>query len=182
LRLVIDGALIERCNGDLYGTTEFGGTSGKGTVFKISRSGDETVLHSFGSTINDGTYPIAPLILGSDGRIYGTTASGGGYGNGMIFQISTAGVETVLYSFTYGVKGSTDGAGPSGLMEGGDGDLYGTTGGGGVFGFGTVFKMTNVIEHRSTPHGDAEQIDAGQPVALRSQRPTGKCNDLRGFN
>jgi uncharacterized repeat protein (TIGR03803 family) len=140
-------AMIEGCDGDLFGTTLYGGASGYGTVFKITRSGVETVLHSFGSAANDGQGPQAPLIWGYDGKIYGVTSGGGAYGNGAIVQITTAGVETVLYSFAYGVDGSTDGYGPFGLIEGRDGNFYGTTFGGGLYGTGTVFKVTNVCSN-----------------------------------
>jgi uncharacterized repeat protein (TIGR03803 family) len=136
-----------------YGTTGAGGTSGYGTVFKITPAGVETVLYSFQGGPNDGAYPLAGLIK-IGGFLYGTTAAGGtgsctigGYsGCGTVFKITTAGVETVLYSFQGGVN---DGATPyAGLLNFGGGNLYGTTEYGGsfgncpAFGCGTVFRIT----------------------------------------
>jgi uncharacterized repeat protein (TIGR03803 family) len=175
-----EAALLEGCDGDLYGTTELGGTNGKGTVFKITRSGIETVLYSFGSTINDGTYPVAPLIRGSDGKFYGTTGSGGSSGNnGTVFRITPRGVETVLYRFASGANGGTDGSGPvGGLIEGKDGDFYGTTLFGGVFRSGAVFKLENVIEK----HSDSKEAPADESLSQGRQLHADECVDHRRFN
>jgi uncharacterized repeat protein (TIGR03803 family) len=130
-------ALIQGTDGNFYGTSYFGGTSGNGTVFKITPAGAETVLYSFaGGT--DGSNPSA-LIQASDGNFYGTTGAGGTSNAGTFFKITPEGVETVLYSFK---GGASDGAGPSALIQASDGNFYGTTGAGGPFGFGTVFKIT----------------------------------------
>jgi uncharacterized repeat protein (TIGR03803 family) len=86
--------------GNLYGTTSIGGTNGgegDGTVFKISPTGMETVLHSFSGS--DGKLPTGGLIMDSTGNMYGTTMSGGANGDGTVFKISPAGTETVLHSF-----------------------------------------------------------------------------------
>ena len=141
-----DGALptilINGSDGNFYGTTVAGGASNRGTVFKITSAGLETVLHSFGSYA-DGLGPTS-LIQGSDGNFYGTMAAGGAgafcstVGCGTVLKITPAGVETVLYSF----NGSTDGASPTALVQGKDGDFYGTTGVGGTSSKGTVFKIT----------------------------------------
>jgi uncharacterized repeat protein (TIGR03803 family) len=117
-------ALVQGSDGNFYGTTSKGGTNGGyGTVFRISTNGALTSLHSFSGT-NDGSTPDAALVQGSDGYFYGTTALGGsGYG-GTVFRISTNGVLTSLYSFT----GRDDGVNPSGgLVQGSDGNFYGTT-------------------------------------------------------
>jgi uncharacterized repeat protein (TIGR03803 family) len=133
--------LIMDSAGNLYGTTKNGGAyGGAGTVFKISASGTETVLYSFGATSTDGTYPHAGLIMDSTGNLYGTTQQIGASSSGTVFKISTAGTETLLYSFG---ATSTDGAFPqAGLILDSAGDLYGTTSEGGANGgFGTVFKI-----------------------------------------
>ncbi len=130
--------LMQGSDGDFYGTTEFGGTTNSGTVFKITAPGVESVLYSFlgGS---DGLNPSAGLIQGSDGNFYGTTASGGTLNHGTVFKITPAGVETVLYSF----QGSPDGSVPSAeLLQGSDGNFYGTAAYGGNGNGGIVFKLT----------------------------------------
>jgi uncharacterized repeat protein (TIGR03803 family) len=130
--------IIQGSDGNFYGTTQLGGTSNIGTVFKITPAGVETVLHSFAGGTTDGSNPNA-LIEGSDGNFYGTTPSGGTGGYGTVFKITPAGVETVLHSFA---GGTTDGSNPSALIQGRDGNFYGITGGGGTSNNGTVFKIT----------------------------------------
>jgi uncharacterized repeat protein (TIGR03803 family) len=138
-------------NGTLYGTTLYGGGSsacknGCGTVFSISTSGAETVLHSFAGG-SDGAYPRAALT-DLNGTLYGTTAAGGGApgcadGCGTIFSISTSGAETVVHSFSAG----SDGWRPLADLLDVNGTLYGTTflGGGRSTkchqGCGTVFSL-----------------------------------------
>ena len=131
----------------LYGTVQYGGSSGNGTVFAINTDGtDFTNLHSFTAVSNsfsyyangDGANPYGKLIL-SGNTLYGTTYSGGTNGNGTIFAVSTNGTEfTNLYSFT----GGNDGGGPeAGLILLGN-TLYGTANFGGLFGYGTVFGLS----------------------------------------
>jgi len=129
--------LVQGSDGNFYGTTSTGGTNGVGTVFKISTNGALTSLYSFGG--NDGYGPYFGLVQGSDGYFYGTTPNGGTSNYGTVFKISTNGALTSLYSFT----GAHDGAQPeAGLVQGGDGDFYGTTFHGGTNNAGTVFKIT----------------------------------------
>ena len=135
-----NGALVQGSDGNFYGTTQSDGAANYGTVFKITPAGVETVLHYFGVDPNDGNTPYGALIQGNDGNFYGTTDSGGTAGNGVVFKITPAGAETVLYSFQ---GGTVDGANPdSSLILGNDGSFYGTTSSGGTFGNGTVFKVT----------------------------------------
>src|SRR5229473_646879 len=84
-------------DGNLYGTTVQGGAYGYGTVFKVSTSGRETVLHNFDNT--DGAYPYSSLTLGTDGNFYGTASLGGAYNWGVVFKITPGGVLTVLHDF-----------------------------------------------------------------------------------
>jgi uncharacterized repeat protein (TIGR03803 family) len=135
-------------NGTLYGTTFGGGSAQLGTVYSISASGKETVLHSFGGGA-DGASPYAGLA-DVNGTIYGTTSFGGDAcpkinqsGCGTVFSISTTGEEKVLYSFT----GGSDGAYPQARLRNVKGTLYGTTlDGGGPCnsgeGCGTVFSIS----------------------------------------
>ncbi len=139
--------LVQGSDGNFYGATYSGGPStncpgGCGTLFKISSAGSLTTLYSF-TGISDG-WGGAPVVQGSDGNFYGTTQVGGTYSNGAIFRVSSTGSFTNLYSFT----GGSDGAAPfAGLVQGSDGNFYGTTFTGGQtncppFGCGTVFKIS----------------------------------------
>lgn len=134
------GNLIIDAAGNLYGTTQQGGPSNSGTVFKIDASGVETVLYSFTGT-TDGGYPQGSLVMDSSGNLYGTASQFGAYGYGVVFKLDPTGVETVLHSFK-GVDGSgPDGEYPSaGLVLTSTGHLYGTTHAGGTPGCGTVFE------------------------------------------
>ena len=147
---------MQGSDGLLYGTTQYGGTNGLGTVFKISTNGALTTLYSFGVETNedgfalDGASPEAGLVQGSDGSFYGTTSAGGNEDTGTVFKISGNGSLTSLYSFDNYVD---DGRIPSsGLVQGSDGNFYGTTAQGGTSswsfqnmhfdGYGTVFKIS----------------------------------------
>jgi uncharacterized repeat protein (TIGR03803 family) len=147
--------LVQGTDGNFYGTTSEGGANGDGTVFKITPGGTLTTLHSFDFT--DGEAPLAALVQGTDGNLYGTTEYGGAIscvdesginiGCGTIFKITPSGTLTTLHSFD-----KTDGSGPGGLVQGTDGNFYGTTIQGGAngacndgtvgSGCGTVFKIT----------------------------------------
>jgi len=128
---------VEDNAGNLYGTTNRGGASDDGTIYKIDSSGNETVLYSFGGS-PDGAYPYGALIMDSSGNLYGTTGEGGTSNLGAVFEFSTAGQLTVLHSFT----GGEQGAYPNGaLLFDSSGNLYGTTNEGGLGNHGTVFKI-----------------------------------------
>ena len=131
------GSLVRDAAGNLYGTTQVGGFVGSGTVFKLDTNGIESVLYSF-SGGDDGGYPLAGLVLDAAGNLYGTTESGGSSGQGTVFKVTKAGVETVLHSFD-----GTDGCIPlGGLVRDAAGNLYGTTNSCGSSGVGTVFKLS----------------------------------------
>ena len=145
--------LVQGSDGNFYGTTEGGGTgtnceSGCGTVFRISPSGSYASLYSFVGYPTDGATPYAGLVQGSDSNFYGTTTVGGmihittqngTYGGGTVFRITSNGNYTNLYSFGSG----TDGINPyAGLVQGNDGNFYGTTEYGGNYGNGTVFRIS----------------------------------------
>jgi uncharacterized repeat protein (TIGR03803 family) len=134
------GALTLASDGNFYGTTISGGTSGNGTVFKlITAKGTVTNLASF--TFANGASPCGGLVEATNSQgllFYGATSGGGVNSNGTVFVMETNGSLTTLVSFN-GLDGSNPQAG---LVWGTNGDLYGTTFGGGTFGFGTIFKMT----------------------------------------
>jgi len=138
------GNVVQGPDGSYYGTAAQGGVNGNGTVFRVTQKGVYTVLHAFQGS-PDGQNPQANLYLASDGNFYGTAARGGAYGNGTIFRVSSTGVFTLLYAFT----GGTDGGFPAaGVIEGSDGNFYGTTVSGGAInaagfpGYGTIFQIT----------------------------------------
>jgi len=135
------GGLVRDAKGNLYSTTSSGGASGYGVVFKVNKSGKETVLYSFcpgGYPCPSGRYPFAGLVRDKAGTLYGTTYSGGTYDYGVVFEVDKNGKETVLYSFT----GGSDGRNPvGGLLRDKAGILYGTTGNGGAYGYGNVFEL-----------------------------------------
>jgi len=156
--------LVQGRDGNLYGTTLTGGVSGAGTVFKITPGGTLTTLYNFCSKsyCTDGAAPYAGLVLATNGNFYGTTTEGGAgincpsNGCGTVFKLSpepsggcpsgsNAGngwCETVLYGFCSKVS-CTDGAYPyAALVQGTDGNFYGTTFNGGANNAGTVFKIT----------------------------------------
>jgi uncharacterized repeat protein (TIGR03803 family) len=146
----------------LYGTTSAGGTNsclsseGCGTVFRITTSGKEKVLYSFGEGA-DGRFPDAGLI-DVHGILYGTTYKGGTYGAGSVFSITTDGREKVLHSFGEG----TDGRNPASELIDVKGTLYGTTPYGGTRDTGTVFSIT-MSGKESVLHNFGKGTDASGP-------------------
>ncbi len=144
--------LVQATNGDLYGTTIYGGDTymgpcypGCGTAYKITPSGTLTTLYNFCSLsgCTDGYYPVAGLVQGANGDFYGTTSGGGAIGEGIVFKITPGGTLTTLYTFC-SQSDCTDGTTPdAGLVQGTDGNFYGATNqGGGVNNAGTLFKIT----------------------------------------
>jgi len=143
------GNLVQGMDGNFYGTTSAGGLGncyfgGCGTVFRITPNGQLETLHSFCQTdCSDGAVPWAGLFVASNGSFYGTTTSGGGdAAGGTIFKLTPTGKLTTIYGFFCNSQ-CEDGDSPFGeLFQGTDGALYGTTGGGGTFGDGTMFRLT----------------------------------------
>jgi uncharacterized repeat protein (TIGR03803 family) len=132
-------------NGALFGTTRYGGPPQNcysetcGTVFALTTSGKEHVVHSFKASQppKDGVWPYSGLTF-VHGAFYGTTTLGGAYGLGTVFRVTASGKEQVVYSF----QGHHDGARPQSPVLSLNGELYGITTGGGAYGFGTVFALT----------------------------------------
>jgi uncharacterized repeat protein (TIGR03803 family) len=163
--------LIQDDRGNLYGTTYQGGScggSGCGVVFRLSKTGKETVLYSFTGG-PDGAYPEAGLIQDPRGNLYGTTSKGGYSNNGTVFRLSKTGKEIALYSFG-------EFANPSGLIQDAKGNLYGTTYYGGTtgcgLGCGVVFRQ-NKTGHQTLLHAFAGGTDGGNP-------PGGVIRDAKG--
>jgi uncharacterized repeat protein (TIGR03803 family) len=156
--LIPKSGLIEGTNGYYYGTTSAGGSTeqpgavtisnkvttpasgGDGTVYQISSTGQESILHSFGdgTVTNDGQDPEAVLYQASDGNFYSTTVTGGASSEGTIYQITPSGFVTIFHSF----GSNKDGAYPAqGLVQASDGNFYGTTSAGGSAGVGSVYNI-----------------------------------------
>jgi uncharacterized repeat protein (TIGR03803 family) len=130
------GYLLMDKEGNLYGDTAFGGIAGQGVVYKLSKSGTFTLLHSFAGGPSDGKWPYGSVALDKHGNLYGTTYSGGS-SNGTIWKLSSAGTETILHSFS-----NLDGGNPTaGVALDSKGNLYGVTSAGGAYGYGTVYKL-----------------------------------------
>ena len=160
------GGLVLATNGNFYGVTNQGGAYGYGTVFKITATGKLTTLHSFNQT--DGAYPQAGLIQAANGNFYGTTYVGGTYSAGTAFEITPSGTFTSLFSFCDNISCFT-GFNPNGLVQGADGNFYGTNYGGGgaaninycspYSGGGTAFQLTSsgtfteLVEEFCQPNG-----------------------------
>jgi uncharacterized repeat protein (TIGR03803 family) len=164
--VVLDGA------GNLYSVTRLGGSFDYGTVFEVSRGGQESVLHSFLGS--DGSYPAWGLLRDSSGNLYGTTSYGGAaegghcvHGCGTVFKLELSGKETVLYSFS----GGTDGSYPESKLLAGGGNLYGTTAFGGKtscpLGCGAVYRLNQAGEEKVL-YDFANNTDGDFPVGLVS--------------
>jgi uncharacterized repeat protein (TIGR03803 family) len=154
--------LVRDTKGNLYGTTYEGGAYGLGTVFEVTSSGTETILHSFNNNGLDGYFPSAALVLDGKGNLYGTTHVGGTYGYGAVFELTPSGTETILHNFD---NNGIDGYGPDGgLVMDTKGNLYGTTEYGGAYTFGTVFELTP-SRTETVLHSFGSGSDGRNPVA-----------------
>jgi uncharacterized repeat protein (TIGR03803 family) len=144
------GPLVRDSLGNFYGVTFEGGeancpyygNNSCGTVFMLSNTGVETVLHTFAGAPTDGASPQGVILVG--GNLYGTTQLGGAYSGGTVFEVNSSGSENLLYSFG---GSANDGLNPgAGLVWDGAGHFYGTTtiggGSGCLNGCGTVFEIT----------------------------------------
>jgi uncharacterized repeat protein (TIGR03803 family) len=132
--------------GNLYGTTEFS-IVGNGSVFELTPTPGggwtETILHIFDNENTDGAEPLGALVFDASGDLYGTTTASGAYGGGTVFELApqTGGGwrEVVIHTFK---NNGVDGSGPlAGLTIDASGNLYGTTVGGGTYGYGVVFEL-----------------------------------------
>lgn len=133
-------ALIEATDGYLYGTASGGGPLGGGTVFRVDRAtGSVQTLWTFDShSLSSGRDVFAPVVQGTDGQLYGTTAAGGKYGHGTVYRLTLTGQLKTLFSFDGKAKGGMPFA-P--LTQGSDGAFYGTTVDGGLYSGGVLFRI-----------------------------------------
>ena len=139
---------VQAANGNFYGTTEAGGAYNQGTFFEMTPSGKLTTLYSFCAQVDgsgnctDGNYPLAAPFQASNGNLYGTTYFGGPSNFGTAYEITPAGKLTTLHSFCSRPSCADGAASKASLIQATDGTLYGTTGGGGSSGAGTIFSMS----------------------------------------
>ena len=165
LQPVPQAALTQGRDGNMYGTTQYGGAHGNGAVFKIDASGNTSVVYSFPSTPG-AYYCVAGLVLGNDGNFYGVCVYGS-TDKGSVYKVTPGGTRKVLHTFS-GPDGDTPRA-P--LLLAADGNFYGTTTQGGANGFGTVYRMapggtlTTIYSFNST--------DGANPVAPLIQATDG---------
>jgi len=134
--------LVEGPDGYLYGSCDYGGSAGYGTLYKISKSGTFVLLHTFKSS--DGSLPQGPMAFGDDGNFYGTTARGGATDNGTFFRLSPSGTFTSLYSFAVsGRSTKKDPKWPVGITKGPNGLFYGASTFGGQNNSSAAFSITS---------------------------------------
>ncbi len=170
----ITGGIVADSAGNLYGTTNAGGSSSLGVVFELNASNGyaETILHTFAAYPSDGSNPYAGLLIDSSGNLYGTTVSGGACGQGTVFELTASNnyAETLLYSFGGSLCSSSDAAYPyAGLVRDSSGDLFGTTTYGGSSNNGAVFELTpsgggyneSVLHSFQGPPSDGQYPQAG---------------------
>jgi uncharacterized repeat protein (TIGR03803 family) len=172
------GGLAQATNGDFYGTAYVGGSGNGGTVFRVTSTGALKVLHSFSGT--DGSTPWGTLILGTDGNLFGTTYTGGannGGTGGTVFKVSPGGTLKTLYS-SVSIYWNPF----AGLVQGTNGDFYGTTQYGGTGtcnnGCGTIFKITTGGTLSTVYNFVGQEGSPPWPYAPLAQAATG---DLYGM-
>ena len=165
--------LIQAFDGNFYGTTSQGGTNNLGTLFQVTAGGAVNVLYSFTGGA-DGSRPLRGVVQGTDGAFYGVSNTGGTYGNGAIYRVAVAGTQatvTGLYSFLP-LRG--DGSNALGnLLLASDGNLYGTSAGGGTNGAGTIYRVTQTGGF-AVLYSFANGTDGGFPVGGLTQGSDGR--------
>jgi uncharacterized repeat protein (TIGR03803 family) len=138
-------ALVQGRDGNFYGTASGGGTHNSGTIFKITSDGVLTTLYNFCAQpiCADGSIPETPLLQASDGNFYGTTGTGGAHGFGVIYKISSVGGMSVVHTFCEQLNCPDGGWPQAGVIQAGDGYLYGTASIGGPqsYASGTIFRL-----------------------------------------
>jgi uncharacterized repeat protein (TIGR03803 family) len=156
-----NAGLVLDASNNAYGTTQYGGTNGSGTVFKVTSDGNETVEYSFDGGAS-GAYANGGLIQDAEGNLYGTAYQGGTYNFGTIFKITAVGQFTVLYSFPGGVSGANPYAD---LTLDQQGSIFGVTATGGAHNFGIIFKL-DASGKEMVLHNFGEEGDGVHPSGL----------------
>ena len=180
--------LVLGTDGNFYGVTTYGGTHGDGVVFKISPAEKETTIYNFDGT--HGRFPESPLVQGTDSNFYGTSETGGTLGSGVVFKISSSGKLTVLHAFP---SDANDGQAPTaGVVQALDGNFYGVTQSGGMFGSGTIYRINAAGTYSklydfdgttaSTPYVGLIQHTSGVFYGLTVQGGTSNSGTFYSFN
>lgn len=160
------GAPGRSADGDFYGATTYGGSADAGTLYRVSPSGEYTVLHSFSNDGTDGKNPYGPPIQAPDGNFYGVTFGGGDDGCGVVYKLTPAGSLTRFRSLQL-----LEACSPTArLTLGSDGHLYGTARGGGIHVHGSVFRISLAGSWKTLHSFDAnvEGFDPYAPVVEAS--------------
>jgi uncharacterized repeat protein (TIGR03803 family) len=146
---LVPQGIVQAADENFYGVAQWGGKKNFGTTFRISPTGEFKLLHTFCEMTNctDGLLPKFAPVQATDGNFYGT-ASGGANDAGVFYRLTLDGVYTVLYNFC-AVVNCPDGYGPSGVVQGANGNFYGTTFADGSYGGGTIFEITSSGEERT---------------------------------
>lgn len=147
-------------NGAFYGMTGKGGKHDRGTIFKVTPDGTETVLHSFTGAKDDGANPSSGFVA-HGGTLYGVTEYGGANNLGTFFSLNSDGTPHLLFSFEL-----STGAHPTGGLLALDGTFFGTTEKGGTHGAGTVYEITTAGEYQllynfTGGHNDGSRPEGG---------------------
>jgi uncharacterized repeat protein (TIGR03803 family) len=157
------GGLLRDNAGNLYGTTEVCGASGVGTVFKVSKSGKETILHSFAGP-PDGEFPsFTSLLMDTTGNLYGVAEQGGTYNQGVAYKLSKGGKFTVLYSFAGGTSDGCNVFGTPAMDN--EGNLYGTANACGSSHVGIVWKVNTKGKETVLHTFSGGASDGAEPIA-----------------
>ncbi len=151
------GNLFQDTNGMLYGMNRIGGSQQGGTAFRVSVGGSYKVLHAFVNA-TEGSTPVAGFVKYTDGLLYALTSEGGYLGGGTAFKMDTTGSVTVVANF----NGAAAGNAPfETMIKGSDSAYYGTTSGGGAYGFGSIFKICGGVT--TTLHSFNKNTEGGTP-------------------
>ncbi len=165
-----NGLYLDELTGNFYGTARFGGNEGFGTVFSVNTEGEFEVLHHFTGDA-DGQFPSASPLLHSNGLIYGTTTSGGDFGDGVLYEIDAEGNYTVLHHFF----SFFDGADIRGQwVENEDGNIYTVARTGGSSGGGSILKYDIETATVSLLHSFNFGVDGRYPIGTLLLHSDGK--------
>jgi uncharacterized repeat protein (TIGR03803 family) len=160
--------LILGTDGKLYGTTQYGGTFNRGTVFQLTTAGKLKIVYSFDADTHGGI-PIGPLMQASDGKLYGTTSGGGTFGQGTVYSVTAGGALKVLHNFQTATEGNNS---TSGLVQGSNKFLYGVMAAGGVNSLGTLYKINTTGKTFTVLH-NFDKGSGGTPFATPTLHTNG---------
>ena len=155
-------------DGNFYGACSAGGTFGYGLLYKLTPAGTFTDLHEFNIATGDGGGPFTPPIQAQDGNFYGTTSRGGTNDTGTVYKMTPGGTVSILHSFT---NTTGDGTSPLALVQGKDGNLYGSSYSGGTGSHGVIFKIST--KGKLTVIHSFVGTDGSAPVAAMIQATDG---------